>query len=158
MPWTKRMFVEKAFEEIGRANYVFDISPEMFQSACVSLDSMMAFWDTVKGIRLGYPQSLNPSNIDFDTIANVPDFANLPIYKNLACIIAPPIGKMVMPETTKQANDGLDGLISWSASNPPQVKMPSGVPAGAGWKFRRRTFLPPSSEVLDVGDDAEFDL
>ena len=30
MGWTKREYVEQAFEEIGLASYVFDLTPEQF--------------------------------------------------------------------------------------------------------------------------------
>mgnify|MGYP003525752305 CR=1 FL=1 len=53
MGWTKRQFVTQAFEEIGLAAYVFDLTPEQLQSALRRLDSMMASWNA-KGIRLGY--------------------------------------------------------------------------------------------------------
>jgi hypothetical protein len=52
MSYSKRQFVEAAFEEIGLASYVFDLQPEQIDSACRRLDTMMAQWNAV-GIRLG---------------------------------------------------------------------------------------------------------
>ena len=40
MGWTKRQFVTQAFEEIGLASYVFDLTPEQLQSALRRLDAM----------------------------------------------------------------------------------------------------------------------
>ena len=42
MGWTKQQLVEQAFEEIGMANYVFDLQVEQLQSAMYQLDAMMA--------------------------------------------------------------------------------------------------------------------
>lgn len=54
MGWTKRQFVTQAFEEIGLASYVFDLTPEQLDSALRRLDTMIASWNAL-GIRLGYP-------------------------------------------------------------------------------------------------------
>ena len=47
MGWTKRQFVAQAFEEIGLASYVFDLTPEQLQSALRRLDTMMAAWNAL---------------------------------------------------------------------------------------------------------------
>ena len=52
MGWTKREYIEQAFEEIGLASYVFDLTPEQLQSALRKLDAMLAEWNA-KGLRLG---------------------------------------------------------------------------------------------------------
>jgi hypothetical protein len=54
MSYTKRQFVTAAFEEIGLASYVFDLTNDELTSACKRLDAMMADWNA-KGIRLSYP-------------------------------------------------------------------------------------------------------
>jgi hypothetical protein len=55
MSYTKRQFVDAAFEEIGLASYVFDLTTEELLPRLVRrLDAMMAQWNA-KGIRLGYP-------------------------------------------------------------------------------------------------------
>ena len=51
MGWTKRQYIEQAFEEVGLAAYVFDLTPEQLQSALRKLDAMMAEWNA-KGLRL----------------------------------------------------------------------------------------------------------
>jgi hypothetical protein len=43
--YTKRQFVTSAFEEIGLADYVFDLQPEQLEGALRRLDSMMAEWN-----------------------------------------------------------------------------------------------------------------
>ena len=87
MGWTKRQFVEQAFEEIGLATYTFDLSPEQMQSALRRLDAMVATWNGA-GIRIGYPLPSSPQDSDLDTETNVPDMSNEAIYTNLAIKIA----------------------------------------------------------------------
>ena len=42
--WTKREFITQAFEEIGLAAYVFDLTPEQLNSALRRLDAMVGGW------------------------------------------------------------------------------------------------------------------
>jgi len=78
MGWTKRQFVTQAFEEIGLAAYVFDLTPEQLQSALNRLDSMVASWNA-KVIRLGYPISSSPQSSNLDEETNVAEGATTPI-------------------------------------------------------------------------------
>jgi len=65
MGYSKRQFVEAAFEEVGLAAYVFDLQPQQLESALRRLDAMMAEWNA-KGIRLGYPLPGSPQNSDIN--------------------------------------------------------------------------------------------
>jgi hypothetical protein len=87
MGYTKRQFVTSAFEEIGLADYVFDLQPEQLEAALRRLDSMMAEWNAA-GIRLGYAMPSSPQDSDLDTETNVPDSAWEAIITNLAIRIA----------------------------------------------------------------------
>ena len=98
MGWTKRQFIEQAFDEIGLASYAFDLTPEQMQSALRRLDTMIAAWNAL-GIRLGYPLPSSPQDSDLDEQTNVPDRSNEAIYTNLAIKLAPSYGKQVMPDT-----------------------------------------------------------
>ena len=71
MGYTKRQFVTSAFEEIGLADYVFDLQPEQLEAALRRLDSMMAEWNAM-GIRLGYSMPSSPQDSDLDEQTNVP--------------------------------------------------------------------------------------
>ena len=104
MGYTKRQYIEAAFDEIGLAAYTFDMQPEQFQSALRRLDGMMAEWNE-RGIRLGYPLPLSPQQSDLDSQTAVPDRANEAIVTNLACRIAPSYGKQVMPSTMATARE-----------------------------------------------------
>ena len=88
MGWTKRQFIEQAFDEIGLASYAFDLGPEQMQSALRRLDTMLAAWNAL-GIRLAYPLPSSPQDSDLDEQTNVPDSSNEAIYTNLAIKLAP---------------------------------------------------------------------
>jgi hypothetical protein len=158
MGWTKRQFVVQAFDEIGLASYVFDLTPEQLESALRRLDSMMAMWNA-KGIRLGYPLPSSPSSSDLDTPTNVPDSSNEAIYANLAVRLAPSVGKTVAPETKATAKAAYDLLLSLAAV-PPEMQLPSSMPAGAGNKPHQldQPFLSPPTATLDAGGDSVIDF
>lgn len=161
MSWTKRQFVENAFEEIGYASYVYDLQTEQLQSAMCRLDSMMGTWNG-KGIRLGYSIPSNPDSGDLDEDSGIADFANEAVYLNLAIRIAPMVGKMVSLETKAAAKAAYIEMARYFA-RPRQMKLPTTMPAGAGNKPWRRednpfilptddgTILPPDEEITFNG-------
>ena len=158
MGWTKRQFVLQAFEEIGLASYVYDLTPEQLNSALFKMDAMMATWNG-KGIRVGYPLPTSPNNSTLDTQTNVPDSANEAIYTNLAQRIAAGYGKTVSPETKAAARAGYEVLLS-RAAMPMEMQMPGTMPAGAGnkpWAVDN-PFLDPPSDRLLAGEDSAIDF
>lgn len=157
MSWTKRQFVTQAFDEIGLAAYVFDLTPEQLQSALRRLDAMMASWNA-KGIRLGYPIPSSPENSDLDEETNVPDSANEAIFTNLGARLGPAFGKIVPMETKTTAKQTYDTLLA-RATFPPQMQMPANMPSGAGNKNIDRPFVTPPVDPLLAGQDGpiEFD-
>ena len=158
MSWTKKQFVVQAYEEIGMANYVFDLQPEQLQSAARRLDAMMALWNS-KGIRIGYPITTEPEDVDLDTETNVPDAANEAIFQNLAIKLAPGLGKVVPQELKMSAADGLRTLTE-RGSRPANRQTPKGWPRGAGNKTWRRnsTFTQEPVEGLEAGDDSNIEF
>lgn len=158
MGWTKRQFVLQAFEEIGLASYVYDLTPEQLNSALFKLDAMMGTWNG-KGIRIGYPLPTRPNNSTLDTQTNVPDAANEAIYTNLAQRIAAGYGKTVSPETKAAARAGYEVLLS-RAAMPMEMQMPGTMPAGAGnkpWAVDN-PFLDPPKDRLLAGEDSAIDF
>lgn len=131
MSYTKRQFVEGAFEEIGLAEYVFDVQPEGLQGALRRLDAMMADW-AARGINLAYPMPDNPQDSGLDTQTDVPDRAWQAIVTNLAVRLAPTYGKQVMMETKAAARSSLDALLRHSITMRPVSSR--SIPAGAGNK------------------------
>lgn len=104
MAWTKRDVIKKAYAEIGKASYDFDLQPEEMQDALQSLDAMVSAW----GLNFGYSGGDGKGDIDADT--EVPQFAYEALYTNLALRLAPGMGKTVSPETKTFARQGLNTL------------------------------------------------
>jgi hypothetical protein len=157
MGWTKRQFVVQAFDEIGLASYVFDLTAEQLQTALRRLDAMMATWNAV-GIRLAYPLPAYPQDGDLDEQTGVPDRANEAIYTNLAIKLAPSYGKQVSPDTKTAAKAAYNHLLSVAAM-PDEVQMPSTLPRGAGQKPWRDAdpFFPEPQNKIAVGGDGNLD-
>ena len=158
--WTKRQILEQAFNEIGLAGYLFDLSPEQLQTAARQLDSMMATWDA-KGIKLGYPLALNPQNIDIDQDTFIPTAAYEAVYLNLGLRIGPGFGKTIPAETRINAKMAYDTIVAIAAM-PRQQQMPGTMPAGAGNKPWRRyddNFLrQPDEGPLTVDPNGQLDF
>lgn len=158
MGWTKRQFVTQAFEEIGLAAYVFDLTPEQLESALRRLDTMLATWNA-KGIRLGYPLPSSPHDSSLDEQTGVPDSANEAIYVNLAIRLAPSFGKTPSVDTKATAKATYDGLLSLAAM-PMEMQMPSSLPVGAGnkpWNIDQPFVNPPVDPVL-AGKDGPLEF
>lgn len=156
MSWTKRDYVNQAFQEIGLAEYIYDLLPEQEQTVLRRLDAMMAGWNS-KGIRLGWPLPSSPDNSDIEQDTQTPDVANEAIYLNLAVRIAPMFGKTVSPETKINAKDAYIELIGKFAAPPIEMQFPSTLPRGQGSKpWRTGTsspFVTPPTDPLQAGED-----
>ena len=161
MGWTKRQFIEAAFDEIGLAAYTFDMQPEQYQSARRRLDAMMADWYE-RGILLGYPLPGSPQYASLEEQTLVPDRANEGIILNLAVKIAPSYGKQVLPATMTGAREALNTLFI-RAARPGVMQFPQQTPAGAGnkqWGASWGPFLrPPQADdvIVEGGNEIEFD-
>lgn len=156
MSWTKREIVEFAFEEIGLAAYVYDLTPDQLASAMKRLDMMLATWNA-DGIRIGYPLPSSPNNSDLDDSSGTTDMATEAMVLNLAVRLAPGFGKTVSPDTKMGAKNSYDALIALSAM-PNEMQFPSTLPSGAGNKPWRRTgrneYFPEPAEPLEAGNDS----
>jgi hypothetical protein len=156
MGYTKRQFIEAAFEEIGLAAYTFDLQPEQIESALRRLDAMMATWDN-KGLKLSYPIPYNPENSNLDDVTDVPVFANEAIILALAVRIAPSYGKQVSPDTKAAAKSAYDALMSLAAY-PREKQLPQSMPAGAGYKNWDQVFLevPNTDPIQNTNNGLYF--
>jgi hypothetical protein len=157
MGWTKRQFLEAAYEEIGLAGYIFDLSPEQLQTAVRKMDSMVASWNAL-GIRIGYPVASNPASIDIDQETGVPDSANEAIYCGLAMRLAGGLGKQVTAQTAATAHNGYTAMLTRAVQAIP-VQMPRTMPSGQGNNryLQGRVFVNPPSESIDTGLDGQID-
>lgn len=154
MSWTKRQIVGQAFEEIGIANYEFDLQSEDFQSALRKLDTMMAAWNSF-GIRIGYPLPTTPGASDLDDDSNVPDMAIEAIILNLAIRLAPLYGKQLLKETKQTAKISFNMLVQLTNEDI-EMQLPYELPAGAGqkpWRINDNPYLNQPSDPLTVGKD-----
>jgi len=154
MSYSKRQFVEKAYEKIGIAKYSFDISPEMETAAVEDLDAMMGEWNG-RGIRLGYPMPGSPEDTDLDAPTVVPNWAWSAVYLNLAIMLSDSLGKAVSPETKTGALRAYNTVMSRSITIP-QVQMPASMPSGAGNRWRGPGWnyvVPPSAQSISGPDD-----
>jgi hypothetical protein len=158
MAYTIRQFVQSAFEEIGYADYVFDLTPAQLQSAAVRLNSMLAGWNA-KGVRLGATLWDNPADVDLDADSNIPDMANEAVIASLAVRIAPSYGKTVSPDTKAAAKDAYNTLLA-RAAMPPEMQLPGTMPAGAGnkpWRYEG-PFLYPPADPVTTGPDSVLEI
>jgi len=160
MGYTKRQFIEAAFDELGMAAYTFDMQPEQYQSALRRLDAMMADWYE-RGILLGYPLPGSPQGSSLEEQTLVPDRANDAIITNLAVRLAPSYGKQIQPATMTSARYALNTLLV-RAARPGVMQFPSQTPAGAGNKYWGQfwgPFLrPPQADEVLVESGGEIEL
>lgn len=156
--WTKADLIQQAFSEIGLSSYSFNTAPEDFDTALRTLDSMMATWDS-RGFRLGYALPSSPAESNVADESGLPDTAHEAVYLNLAIRIAPSFGKMVSPDTRSAAKQAYDAMLA-TFTFPPEQASRSMV-SGAGNRHRYgsgRTFIPASTDGLNIGPDADFQL
>jgi hypothetical protein len=158
--WKKRELIQEAYAEIAMQDSVFNIDPDMLQSALRRLDSMMATWDS-KGIRVGYNLSTQANGSNLDDDSGIPDFANEAVLLHLAIRLAPGVGKTLSPSTAAIAKMGYDTLLNYCAQ-PIPMQYPGGMPRGAGnkpWRWQRNEFMPAPCDPLTAGqDDSPIDF
>lgn len=160
MSWTKRQFIEQAFEEIGMAQYVFDLTPEQLDSARRRLDAMIAGWNA-NGVRINYPLPNSPQDSDLDEQSGVPDFANEAIYLNLAVRLGPSVGKNIATETIISADMAYNNLANQVAFPTPERQMPQTMARGAGqkpWRTYNNPFVDPPNPGIDAGSDGRIEF
>lgn len=153
MSYTKGNLASAALEEIGIAEYEFDISPEQRQSVIRRLDMMMAEWGA-RFLRLSYPitTSVTP---DPDQESNLPDWVGEAVISNLAIRIAPSYGKTVSPETRAVAKNAYTTMCG-VFSKPKEMQFNS-MPKGAGYKSTEFPYIANPEETTLKQVDESFD-
>lgn len=155
MSWTKRQIIEKSFEKIGLAQYVYDMGADVLQSALHDLDSMVASWE-MSGITLGYSLPNSPNDSDIDSESNIPDVAINAVTSNLAIQLAPSRGKIVSRELKSIAKKNYD-LLLIRFNTPPTMSLPRGTVRGSGtkyWRNSRDPFLPKPDQPITTGNQS----
>lgn len=131
MDWTKRQIIDAAFEEIGYANYTFEIQPEQYQSALNRLDAMVSTWKN-RGLVLDYALPAAHGGSDLDDASDIDNHVEA-VYLNLALRIAPIVGKVPSQETKAQAQSAFRELQSLSTALT-EWSYPANLPVGQGNK------------------------
>jgi hypothetical protein len=150
MSYTKGEVVKAALNEIGIADYEFDISPEELTSGVRRLDSMMAEW-SAKNIRVNYPMSGTPEGSSADDDSGLPDSAWEAVTTNLALRLAPSFGKSPSPGTVATASRSYSTLLGLSTK--PRERQLNSLPRGQGYKSHRNPFTnSPVEEYLKEVD------
>jgi len=155
MGYTKGELVQSALNEIGIADYDFDIGAEQTESAMRKLDSMMSMWSSL-GIRLNYPSSTEANGSSVRTDTKLPSKAVEAVVTNLAIRIAPSYGKVVSPETKMVAKSSYDTLMLLFAK-PRERQLPS-MPIGAGYKNHDYAFSAGAEQKEVIPVDESIDL
>lgn len=160
MGWTKRQFITQAFEEIGLAAYVFDLTPDQMESALRRLDAMVAGW-AANGVRIGYPLPGSPGASDINADSGVPDWCAEAIYLGLAVRLAPAYGKQVAPETKQFADMAYSSMANQVALPTLERQMPATMPRGQGtkpWRNFNNPFVYAPTKEVQAGPDGNIDL
>lgn len=153
---TKRDVIMQAYEELGLAEYNFDISPDEMATARKRLDRMMAEWETK--VSTGYMIPLNPDDSDENDECGVPDGIINAMAMNLAVRLAPGLGKALTVETRVGAKNGYDLMLGFLAVIP-SIKYPNTLPVGAGNKPLpgRREFFNSNPNITTTGNGNSLD-
>lgn len=155
MGWTKRQLITQAFEEIGLAAYVFDLTPEQLQSALRRMDAMVAGWNS-NGVRIGYPLPSSPDASNIDADSGIPDYANEAVFLGLAVRLAPSYGKQISQETKAWADNAYSNMANQVAVPTPERQMPNTLPRGQGskpWRTVNQPFMRSPEDPVDAGGD-----
>ena len=158
--WTKGQIIDQAFEELGLAGHVFDMTPEEQQSALRRLDTMMALWEA-KGVRVGYLLASAPNDSDLNAASGLPDAAVEASYLNLAMRLAAAFGKVLSTDTRRAAREAYDTLL-WAAAQPIEQQLPNTMPRGAGnkpWRSVNHPFFGrPDGSPLGTSQGGDLDI
>ena len=153
--WTKKQIIEQAFEEIGLASYVFDLTADQLQSALRRLDLMVASWQA-RNIQIGYPLPVSPNNSNIDEEIQTSLNNNEALVLNLAVRLAPSYGKSLSPDTKANAKLLYDQLLI-EAAMPYEQQFVRTLPLGAGYKRTDQIFVNvPNLNPLVVEDNDQM--
>lgn len=139
MSFTKRQIIEQAFEEMGLASYVFDITADQLESALRRLDLMVASWQTLN-IQIGYPLPASPGDSNIDEEIQTSANNNEALVLNLAVRLAPSYGKSLSPDTKATAKALYNQLLI-EAAMPYEQQFVRTLPLGAGYKRTDQVFV-----------------
>jgi len=129
---TKKTVLGFVFRAMGLADYEFNISPEEWAAALITMDAQMATWRT-NNLDLNYNAPPSIGGSDLSDESGIPDDAILPVSGALAFAVAPAIGKTLSKEQVIVATQGMNALRARYSLTPNRA-IPLGTPRGAGQK------------------------
>ena len=146
--YSKLDLVNAAFNEIGFANYIYDIDPEQLNRVMMQMDAMLMNWKA-QGINVGYYQTYTPGQSDINSDSGLPSTAIEACYLGLAKRIAPSFGKALSPDTIKNFGDAWRAMLANIARDIP-YHAPGHIVSGAGNRsWVDRAFLPVTEGSID---------
>ena len=102
--------ITSAFNEIGYADYLFDITPDQLFRVARQLDAMMGSW-AASGIDVGYCYQQSPFQIDVNQLSNLPAAAVRAVYLALSLEVAPSFGKTLTQQAIVNANRAYNAML-----------------------------------------------
>lgn len=143
----KRQLILQAYDDLGYANYDFDMHPEMLSSGLTKLDNMITEWSG-GGINLAYQLGAG-----MNEESGIPDIYNNAVISNLAIRLAGSIGKKIPAYLPIQAMTAMNFLIKGQVK-PREQQMPVDFPLGAGHRtiYNRQFASTPTPRLNSDGE------
>jgi hypothetical protein len=147
--YSKLDLVNSALNEIGFADYVYDIDPAQLNRVLLQMDAMMMGWKS-QGINVGYYQTYTPGLSDINSDSGLPSTAIEACYLGLAKRIAPSFGKTLSQETKQNFKEAWTAMLSNLVQNI-EYKQPSNILAGSGNRtlLTETLFIPTAEGSID---------
>lgn len=146
---TKGQLVTMAYDELTLAGYAFDVTPEEQAVALGRLDALMGEW-RISSMDLGYNQPTTVGGGALSDVSGIPDFATNTVALSLALRIAPTLGKTLSGESRMALASAKTAIRAYCARTP-TMRLPSGVPIGAGQRYGLSPFTQgPRSDAQQV--------
>jgi hypothetical protein len=123
--------IDSAFEECGRAGFVFDTQPEEKTTALRRLNALMYELRDSKGIDLGYDFPLPGTLGSGSELSGIPWSVLDAVVTMLALRIAPAMGKTLSPES-KAAFARSTALLQSVYASIPTMELAGKTPLGQG--------------------------
>ena len=149
---TRGQIIGDAYETLGLASYVFDLTPDELATAFRLLDRMMAQWEG-DGVALGYEAATGtPALGDAMT---TPAYADEAVALNLALRLAPGQGKQPAGGLLRQARTAY-ALVRGRTLDVPRVQSARSPVRGGGdrrWWTNGDAVVTSEDSIVTYPDD-----
>ena len=154
MSKTKGWLVEQALRKAGVASSSSLIEPTsaMTSDYLIDLESMIAEWDGVWGVRIGYMFGDPENGTTPSDESGIPDWAETCVIMNLAVRILTDRNRPMKPSVAASAHS-MFVVMKARLRKPKQLSRPSTMPRGAGWKTQHNNrFYHEKEPTLETSD------